>query len=402
MARRRRRIRPLRFVFSLAVIGLVLWGGWQGVSRAAAWMGRCSPVPETVQISRTLQGLLLRDESRIYTQNGGKVGYFVQDGERVQAGQKIAEITVSGTTSAVQGSLASQGVLEADRRQRDQLLIEIEALMADVAAGVNGGELSGIDGLKRDISLKLAQKVQLDNEIAALESGYMPETAAAGSASAVTGQVLEIRSPGTGVVSFYSDGQEEALKPALYRNIQLHAVNAPPPSGIAVPEIQAGGLLYKLVDSSLWHLLVQITPADRQVLGQAQSLDLRIGEESFQAVVKDVMEQAGGAVLLLESRGVLPDFHRLRQVEAQLIIDRYPGLAVPVSAVIEAEGQARVVTVDGANRRKAVPVQIISRLPDRIIVAEGAFYSGQGPELKQVQTLKRTDYLLRKPSPEDL
>lgn len=101
--------------------------------------------------------------------------------------------------------------------------------MADVAAGVNGGELSGIDGLKRDISLKLAQKVQLDNEIAALESGYMPETAAAGSASAVTGQVLEIRSPGTGVVSFYSDGQEEALKPALYRNIQLESVNAPPP-----------------------------------------------------------------------------------------------------------------------------------------------------------------------------
>lgn len=400
MARRKVRIRPFRFLFSLALIGLVLWAGWQGASRASAWMGRCSPVPETVQVARTLEGLLLRDESRIYTQNSGSVGYFVQDGERVQAGQKIAEITVSAT--GTQGSLASQGVLEGDRQQRDQLLIDIEALTADIAAGVNAGELDGIAALKTDLSLKLAQKVQLDNEIAALESGFMPDTAAVGSASAVKGQVLEIRSPGSGVVSFYTDGQEEALKPALYRSIPLNETAPPEPSGIAVPEIQAGALLYKLVDNSLWYLMVQISPSDQQVLGQAQGLDLKIGEEAFQATVKDVIQQENGAVLLLESRGALPNFHRLRKVQVELVMDQYPGLAVPLSAVLDSAGQPVVVTVDSANKRKAVPVQIISKLPDRIIIAEEAFYRGTGAGAERVSTVKRTDFILRKPKPEDL
>ncbi len=402
MARRRTRIRAGRLFMSLMVIAGILWGGYVGVSRAAAWMGRCSPVPETVQISRSLTGIILRDESRVYTQNSGKVTYFVQDGEKVQAGQKIAEIVVSGALASLQAPMASQGALESNKQKKVQLDQEIDKLLEAISDGVNSGEISGISSLKTDVNMKLAEKIQLENEITALENGYQPESAAAGSTAAKTGQVLEIRSPGSGIVSFYSDGLEEALKPALYRGIALGSAAIKEPAGIAVPEIQAGSLLYKLVDNSVWYMMIPISPTDRQVLGQSQGLDLRIGQESFQATLKEVLEKDGQVVLMLESRGVLPDFHKMRQLEAELTMDRYPGLAVPSSAVVENGKQFSVITVDASNRKTVIPVQVISKLPDRTVLAENSFYTGSGKDLKKIDTLTQKDYILRSPSPQDI
>lgn len=402
MARRKRRIRYGRFLFSLSLIALVTFAGYVGVSRLTAWMSRCSPVSETIQVSRALNAVILRDESRVYTQNGGKVTYFVQDGEKVQAGQKIAEIIVSGAVQASQSTSAPQGILEANKQKKIQLDTEIGQLLSDISTGVNGGEIAGISSLKSDINMKLAEKVQLEHEISALENGYQPETAEAGSTSAKTGQVLEIRSPGSGIISFYSDGLEETLKPGLYRTIVPSAMGIKDPIGVAVPDIQPGNLLYKLVDSSVWYLMVPISPTDRQVLGQSQGLDLRIGDESFQASLKDVLEQDGQPVLMLESRGALPDFHKMRHLKVELIMDRYPGLAVPQSAIIENNGQTQVLTVDASNRKKRIPVQVISKLPDRTVVAEGSYYSGSGKDQKKIETISPKDYILRSPSQKDI
>ncbi len=402
MARRKRRIRYGRLLFSLSLIALVSFAGYVGTSRLTAWMSRCSPVSETIQVSRSLSGMILRDESRVYTQNGGKVTYFVQDGEKVQTGQKIAEIIVSGAVQAPLGTSGPQGVLETNKQKKTQLDTEISQLLSDIASGVNSGEIAGISSLKSDITMKLAEKVQLEHEITALENGYQPETAAAGSANAKTGQVLEIRSPGSGIISFYSDGLEEAMKPGLYRTIAPAALSLKAPVGIAAPEIQAGGLLYKLVDNSVWYLMLPLSPTDRQVLGQTQGLDLRIGDESFQASLKDVLEQEGQPVLMLESRGALPDFHKLRQLEVELIMDRYPGLAIPQSAIIDENGQTHVLTVDDGNRKRRVPVQVISKLPDRTIVSEGSYYTGSGKDQKKIETLSSKDYILRSPSQKDI
>lgn len=402
MARRKRRIRYGRLLFSLSLIALVSFAGYVGISRLTAWMSRCSPVSETIQVSRSLNGTILRDESRVYTQNGGKVTYFVQDGEKVQTGQKIAEIIVSGAVQTPLGAPGPQGVLETNKQKKSQLDAEIGQLLSDIATGVNSGEISGISSLKSDINMKLAEKVQLEHEITSLENGYQPETAAAGSANAKTGQVLEIRSPGSGIVSFYSDGLEEALKPGLYRTIVPGALESKEPVGIAAPDIQPGGLLYKLVDTSVWYLMVPISPTDRQVLGQTQGLDLRIGDEAFQASLKDVLEQEGQPVLMLESRGALPDFHKVRQLAVEVVMDRYPGLAIPQSAIIEKNGQMHVLTVDSNNRKEAVPVQVISKLPDRTVVAEGSFFSGTGKELTQIGTISQKDYVLRSPTQKDI
>lgn len=402
MARRKVRIRTGRFLFSMILMASVIWMGYFAISRAVTWMGRCSPVPETIQVSRSLTGLILRDESRVYSQNSGKVTYFVQDGEKVQTGQKIAEIIVSGTIQGSQESLASQGILESDKLKKTQLELEISKLQDAISTGVNAGELTGISSLKTDLNMKLAEKSQLETEITALENGYQPETTTAGNLAAKTGQVLEIRSPGNGLVSFYSDGLEESLKPTLYRAILPGTLELKEPVGIAVPEIQAGSLLYKLVDSAVWYLMVPISPTDRQVLGQSQGLDLRIGEESFQATLKDVLEQEGQSVLMLESRGALPDFHKMRRLKAELIMDRYPGLAVPSSAVVEKGQTLQVVTVDANNRKALVPVQIISKLPDRTVLAEGSYYSGTGKTIKKIDTLNQKDYILRNPSAEDI
>lgn len=402
MARRRVKIRAGRLLVSLILLTIIGVGSYAGISRAAAWMSRCSPVPETVPVSRSLSGLLLRDESRVYTQNSGKVTYFVQDGEKVQTGQKIAEIVVSGTVVTSQAPLASQGVLESNKQKKVQLELEISKLLEDISTGVNTGEIAGISSLKTDVNMKLAEKTQMENEITALENGYQPESAAAGSTVAKTGQVLEIRSPGNGIVSFYSDGLEETLKPALYRGIAVGASGGYTPAGFAVPEIQAGSLLYKLVDSSIWYLMIPISPTDRQVLGQSQGLDLRIGEVSFQAVVKDTLEKDGESVLMLESRGALPDFHKMRDVKVELIMDRYPGLAVPPSAVVENGQGYAVITVNGNNRKTRIPVQVVSKLPDRTIVAENSYYTGTGKSLKKIDTLTQKDYVLRSPSTKDI
>lgn len=402
MARRKVRIRYGRLLISLVVLALILGAAYWGISRAMAWMGRCSPVPETIPVSRELTGLMLRDESRVYTQNSGQVTYFVQDGERVQTGQKIAQIVVSGAGTAAQGPLASQGVLEGNRQKKLLLEQEISKLLENIAQGVNSGEISGIASLKTDINLKLAEKAQLENEIMALESGFQPETAAAGNAAAKTGQVLEIRSPGSGIVSFYSDGLEETLKPGLYKAISPGSMELKEAVGIATPEIQAGSLLYKLVDNSIWYLMVPISPTDREVLGQAQGLDLQIGEEAFQASLKDVLEMDGQSILMLESRGALEGFHKQRQVQAKLVMDRYPGLAVPISSVIGDEKSPEVITVNSNNRKVRVPVQIITKYPDRIVLAEDSFYTGAGQSLKKIKSLSQGEYILRNPGPKDI
>lgn len=402
MARKKVRVNPFRFLIGMGVILLIFWLAYQGISRTLTWMNRCSPTPEAIQFTRSAKGVVLREESRIFTQNSGTVGYYVQDGERVQAGQKIAEIIVTASSVSNTANMASKEVLDSEKLKKAALDIEIEGLMADIAVGVNSGELTGISSLKADLGMKLSEKAQLDNEIQALESGFLPESGAAGNAAAKAGQVVEIRSPGSGVVSFYSDGLEETLKPTLYRSIDLSAVTFAEPSGIAVPQIKAGDVLYKLVDSSVWYLVVPVTPGDRQVISQAQSMNLNIDGTSFQVVIKDAIEHSGKTWLVLESRGALADFHRKRELDVELMLENYPGLSVPTAAVVEKGDKAYVVRLDGGNRKTTVPVQIISRLSDRLVLSEGSFYTSASGEEQQIMTITKSDSILKKAKPEDI
>lgn len=301
----------------------------------------------TVSDTVDAEGVLLFDE--VYVAGEGNLGYLVGDGERVSAGEAVAEIYTDAGQAALRQQLTQLNTqIELLQKSQNTVSVQLEflqkeraAAMYDLMDALDKGEL---DETEDDVSAYLLAQnrlwvltgdaPELPNQIAELEQQ-------AAAVSAQLGSPAQITAPQTGY--FVRSGSSGRLNAGSADILALDA------AGLKAyidsePVTSLDGCAGKLVSGFTWYYCGVTTAQQGQKLLGADgsvlksSVELRFPgqmENGLKAKVSEVNidDASGMARFVIACEYINGDILRLNKAAAQIVVGESTGLRIRASAV---------------------------------------------------------------------
>ncbi len=327
-------------------------------------------------------GYVFRDETLLYSRNSGVVDYFVKDGEKVSAGQALANVYQKGDGSSEREMIAlldeqialleecsgdnvSASDLSALRKSASDTYFTLTGLLATGEAGELDYQIekmmltlskisvitSGDDSIKESLTaLRAERKRLLSGEYEAVfstKSGYFY--------SAVDGYERD----------FTLSAAEELDGEGFYELLASTSENA---------EIESNSAYGKLAPNSSWMLMLPLSVSDAESLGEGETYNVNFPENNNttipMTVERKIVSEKTREIIVVLSTNRLPDNFALeRCMTAQIERSSISGIYVPRSALAKLDGENGVYILRGSVVRFR-RIDIIYQGGDYFLVAE--------------------------------
>ena len=197
----------------------------------------------------------------------------------------------------------------------------------------------------------------------------------------------------TGIVSFFIDDYEEYFDPSSFDLLdpdEVAKLEEITPKSVKKNDAEADDIVFKLVTSDVWHMIIMVKPEDRQQMKLSQNIiiELETGER-FPAVISAVNESENNVMFLADISTYYEKSAQLRSLEAKIIRTEESGLLIPSSA-ITSNGEnigVYVLGVDGDYTFK--DIEIIIETGDETLIEEGGNVRLYDEVLKDAGSYKR-------------
>jgi putative membrane fusion protein len=394
-----------RFFVSLLMLALLAFAA--GTMAYRMWFVKETAYAvtyDTLDIDKTYKAVIFRRETIVHTNVGGSVAYAVQEGVRIKRGEKIMEIKSDGQVSEIKkdsDSLTSTKIDEMLTVDLDNVNAEIAALsksIFDEAALENFGRVAE---LRRDLLLKLDKKKKLMDNKSLLRKGASSfKQAYVGSIEAIEGDLVEFFSQDAGIVTFTSDGLEQTITLENLYNIdytKLLGAGTTTVKDLTTHQIQAGGSVYRLIDTSTWFLAAQISKEEIDLYEKDKVIDVEFDGTKIIGSIADVFESGGEGVLVIKINELHPSFYSKRFVDARIVRENFQGLKVRKDSIVTLNGTTGVFVLDIDRRALFRPVKILGYNENFAVVKDGylSVNSEEGPT--RVKTLEVRNLILIDP-----
>jgi hypothetical protein len=340
--------------------------------------------------------LIIRTEVVYEGKNYGKTDFIAEEGQRVAAGDEIAEVYSwqynDGTISQLldlQAKILDYEVGVSRAGVIDEKLTDINGR---IAGKVDEIEASVAKGRPQDaLSLQRELEALLDERIAYLRSVVVPDNTLRGYYSdeeallkTIDEWRIHLTAGQNGVVSFYFDGCEALMAPdniGSFTRAALEEVAAG--KTIKTEKSEAGfAPLYRIVDTTDWYVVMYSAEAIPEMHeGNAFSLmfDDYLDNQVIGVVYNATLEKNGGFVYTIRIRDDIGPLIGERRVVARLYGEQ-EGLRIPKRCVQTArreteDGKQETYTYVETEDGQYVPVFLIADDGDHYLVRT---YEGQG------------------------
>lgn len=362
--RKRRKRSPAR-IWLAGLYILALW-------LAIAW-GRAALLPRLVQVkladetlfesSRPCRALVVRTETVIEAPYSGQFIPVVSDGELVRAKTVIGRITneleeqrLALELDAVARELAqaeaelhtfsaqADDAVAALRRDFDEQMRSWAIASSGRRFGELGPLIETIEAIARDID-DLCLRLESQREcVVTLERKH------AGLVLAQEQVVFPVTVEVAGHVSLWLDGLEATVSREWLQSQHPESLLRLEPKSERVPtgaEVSAGRTLARLVDPFEFTLALPLPQEVAAGMTVGKPVPIRIGDREIVALSLGTVGpiRSGQQLLALSVDRALPEFVRDRFVDVVLIEHRCYGVVVPLSSIVERQGQQGVFTV---------------------------------------------------------
>lgn len=269
------------------------------------------------------RGIILRDETVVYTQETGYVNYYAREGERVAKNDLVYIVDETGKFSE---ELESMHLGE--NSLSDKELAEFRSEIVNFAHGFESYRYDSIYDFK----------YSLKNTVLKLAGVNMLQSVDQLSASGGVSIVSRSYAPVTGIVAYWTDGYEnldaqnvteEILDEEKYEKNRI--------AGNSL--MGAGDAAYKLATNENWSMVIPIEAvrgAELQEEGYVKVRFLKNGYESWGST-KLLTNVDGNTYLQLTFTNSLVTFMSDRFLDIELIVEDEKGLKIPVSSIVQKE-----------------------------------------------------------------
>lgn len=336
----------------------------------------------TERVTVSGDGYVFRDETVLYCVNEGVVDYFVSDGQKVSAGQSLANVYEKKASEEVRGVLAmvdkqielleqcsgdsiSSVDLAEVRKSADDTYFSLMRLLAS-------GEAGELDYQIEKMMLTLSRiRAITDGDATVVQTIDMLR---AERDNFFSGDCVEVFSQKSGYFYSVADGLENSFTLSAVDTLDENSFYELASSMRRVNPNSLQGAYGKLAPDSKWKFVLPIDPKDTAGFIESQSYNVNFPENNnttfSMTLEKKISAHEQKSVLMVFSCNQLPDnFNFERCMTAQIERSSISGIYVPRTAVATLDGDRGVYVLRG-NVAYFRRIDVIYEGVDYFLVAE--------------------------------
>ncbi len=269
------------------------------------------------------QGLILRDEEVIYSDNSGYINYYKKNASRVSVNDIIYTVDMVGSISDAIHSAGANGVL-----LNDHALSQVSDEIDSFATTFDAAEFSNASTFKADLNSEITQVInniameQLRDSIVSAESNHT---------------FYKYTAPKTGIVAFYVDGYEDYSMDSFSKE-WFSSSNYAKNNLNLNEQITANAPVYKLIGSEDWNIIIPISKDLSDSLSDGSYIKIRFCKDDFTTNAAYTLFEADGEhFMTLSLRTAMVRYINDRFVDIELEINDKSGLKIPKSSITSKE-----------------------------------------------------------------
>lgn len=320
-------------------------------------------------------GIIVRDETLYKTETGGSLQSEVFDETRVSRGKKIATVYTDGIDSNLKSELDSINEkiekLESATSQTQVFANDLASVEAGIKSGIDelvsasvSSDMSSLSVIEQEISSLMSTQRRVSGADTprqnALNDLYTQKSETEGK---INSAKKDIYASSAGVYIAGVDGCEQYMTPGAVINMsveEFNSLNIPKRSEVK-EHYDAGEYVCKTVDNGKWYVCATVDQKDISEFEKGDRVYIRMPELASDEVdgeIENISEESGGKVLVTLSSGhYIKGVYSERCAEIEIILSRYSGLKVPISAVrVEGEDTGVFVNTDGVARFRKIDI----------------------------------------------
>ena len=273
-------------------------------------------------------GIALRNEVEITSSKSGYLIYFVRDGDKIKKNSPVC--TIDETGNVIAAIKATGDSDEGNKLFTQADYVHIRNSIDNYKSSYSDIQFNNLYNFKSEIESKVME----------LSSEVMMQQINTGGA-AVTSTLQTIKAPDSGVIAYYLDGYEkktpETLSPEDF-NQNNYRKNSLKTGDI----LDSSNTVFKIVADENWHIVCQITNEQYEAIKEESKLYFTINGSDIDMSAKfdkdsNVQKKEDGYFLTMDLNKYMVDYIDDRFLNIEIILNRFEGLKVPNSALIDKE-----------------------------------------------------------------
>ncbi|MBR5467830.1 MAG: hypothetical protein IKU80_01220 [Firmicutes bacterium] len=368
-----------------------------------AFLSRPSASIETVNygsidVPEALNGIVIRDEIVVKTDDAGTPSYKFSEHERVKKNAVVCVVRDSDDAGLIEKQIRKidEDILEVQKSKQDISLFKddlkrisknITDSFESASHKISGGNFSEVYVLKDNVQTQ----IDLRNQIWFTENAKN-NSALSGEKAAYENQLDEYSSsyaaPASGVISLRVDNMEEIITPKNMESIvpEQTKMSVKPEYISKVLDIDADSPVFRLVKSNVWYVASYIPNSLAAGFSVGDRVEIYTTaddtEKSANMKVHKLEQGEKQTFIILKSNENMLDFIDIRTMVFRIRQDSYEGFKIPNEAIVEKvflkipkecvmeSLDEYNVIVRGIDKDTLVPVKISSEDKDYYLVQQ--------------------------------
>lgn len=301
-------------------------------------------------------GYIIRNEMIIKSPFTGKIKKLLSSGVRVPKGTEVVEVYSSTfdenklkQLDEINKEINSQSVnnpFDSDIKKLDDMINQ-EEINYQEAVKNNGQNADKIKKYIDDLKKKREQIISKDP--ISLQKFEDLNSQKIILERFINSNMSIVNSPQAGLISFYFDDYGDILNVKTMYNLNskiFNSINEQPKE--VGTDVTQDGFLVNVIDNSNWYLAVPLNENEYKLLKEGSNIKIQIDgydDELRGKVIKLYKGDDKIYVGVIDMTDNYRDFYKNRKVKIKIFINDYSGMEVPVSSIVNKDGEKGVFVI---------------------------------------------------------
>ncbi len=405
MARKKSKINIIKLLLFLSIVAFFLYRLYESffLSPEATEIVQYGEI----SIEKTYPCLIVRNEKVINSQGEGNIKYFVEEGEKVEKGYKVAEIYMDIVSEEDKIKIEELNERINDIKSNkgdlfdldiDKLNSEIENILNEIKYYKKRKDYQNIEELKYQLVNKIDKKRRIDGDKSF--AGYNLENLQEEKEiieQRLKNSVIEIYSSESGIVSFVIDGSEEILKPENISNLTWDRINSIEfkPTTLNLGQVIFDQPILKIIDNITWYVVAATDLEDSKTFSKGQNIKIDLYDSRIEGSVIDIIPDDNQSLILIKTNEYGINFHKERKLDLNIVKELYTGLKIHRDSIIQNGDELGVYVLDVNRRATFKPIKIKGYNGNEVIIYDSYFYKETDNGTERVSTVRLYDEIVR-------
>ena len=363
---------------------------------------------DSIQVMHNLDCYIIRSEKLIMSNMEGSIKYFVQQGEKVEKGYKVVEISKDIIDESTRKKLevVNQRIESLNNDENllfesdiNRLNYEIMEITNNLREYANRNELLKMASLEKELRNKLEKKriIAGDKSFAGknMESLKQEQQQLE---KRINDSIGMVHSPESGIISYYIDGYESILNPNNIEILELDKLLNidQPPKDLRSSYVIHNQPLFKVIDNHLWYMITWVNHDVAQYYKAGKSVVFKFPKADIKGKINKVIENEDKDMIIFETNEYINDFLLSRNLKIDVVAVNYEGLKIYKDSIVEIDNRQGVFVLDINRFARFKPIEVIGMDDEFAVVRSNVFYEKDGEKTKAIETIKLYDEIVRK------